>query len=135
MKKAIFNVSGSRKKAIARATVREGKGNVVINQQNLATIEPEASRLRLQEPLELAQELASKVDIKIKVHGGGSESQIEATRLAIAKAIFAFSKKDPQLKKDFLNYDRHLLVADVRRNEPHKPNDSKPRAKRQKSYR
>ncbi|MBT3262366.1 30S ribosomal protein S9 [Candidatus Woesearchaeota archaeon] len=135
MKKLIFNVSGSRKKAIARATVREGKGNVVINQQNLATIEPLLSRLRLQEPLELAQELASKVDIKVKVHGGGSQSQIEATRLAIAKAIFVFSKQDPQLKKDFLNYDRHLLVADVRRNEPHKPNDSKPRAKRQKSYR
>jgi small subunit ribosomal protein S9 len=135
MKKLIFNVSGSRKKAIARATVREGKGNVVINQQNLATIEPLLSRLRLQEPLELAQELASKVDIKVKVHGGGSQSQIEATRLAIAKAIFVFSKQDPKLKKDFLNYDRHLLVADVRRNEPHKPNDSKPRAKRQKSYR
>jgi small subunit ribosomal protein S9 len=135
MKKLIFNVSGSRKKAIARATVREGKGNVVINQQNLATIEPLLSRLRLQEPLELAQELASKVDIKVKVHGGGSQSQIEATRLAIAKAIFVFSKQDPQLKKDFLNYDRHLLVADLRRNEPHKPNDSKPRAKRQKSYR
>jgi len=135
MKKLIFNVSGSRKKAIARATVKEGTGNVVINQQSLATIEPLVSRLRLQEPLELAQELASKVDIKIKVHGGGSESQIEATRLAIAKAIFAFSKQDPQLKKDLLNYDRHLLVADVRRNEPHKPNDSKPRAKRQKSYR
>jgi len=48
MKKLIFNVSGSRKKAIARATVREGKGNVVINQQNLATIEPLLSRLRLQ---------------------------------------------------------------------------------------
>ena len=135
MKKLIFNVSGSRKKAIARATVREGKGNVVINQQNLATIEPLLSRLRLQEPLELAQELASKVDIKVKVHGGGSQSQIEATRLAIAKAIFVFSKQYPKLKKDFLNYDRHLLVADVRRNEPHKPNDSKPRAKRQKSYR
>ena len=102
MKKLIFNVSGSRKKAIARATVREGKGNVVINQQNLATIEPLLSRLRLQEPLELAQELASKVDIKVKVHGGGSQSQIEATRLAIAKAIFVFSKQDPQLKKDFL---------------------------------
>ena len=135
MKKLIFNVSGSRKKAIARATVREGKGNVVINQQNLATIEPLLSRLRLQEPLEIATDYAKKVNIDIKVAGGGSQSQIEACRLAIAKSIYAFSNKNPQLRIDFLAYDRHLLVADTRRNEPHKPNDSKPRAKRQFSKR
>ena len=39
------------------------------------------------------------------------------------------------MRKTFLNYDRSLLIADVRRKEQYKPNDSKARAKRQKSYR
>ncbi len=130
-----INVSGSRKKAVARATIKEGTGVVRVNKMLLNTIEPEISRLRLQEPLEIAKDYAEKVNIDILVNGGGSQSQIEATRLAIAKAIYEFSKKNQQLKKDFIDYDRHLLIADVRRNEPHKPNDSKPRAKRQKSYR
>ena len=134
MKKTL-NVSGSRKKAIARASIKEGKGKIRINKQEIETIQPEISKLRLQEPLEIAKDYASKIDIDLKVHGGGSQSQIEAARLAIAKAIYAHSNKNAQLKKDFIDYDRHLLVADTRRNEPHKPNDSKPRSKRQFSKR
>lgn len=130
-----INLSGSRKKAVARATIKEGTGIVRINKQPINIIEPEISRLRLQEPLEIAADYAKKVNIDIKVAGGGSQSQIEACRLAIAKSIYAFSNKNPQLRIDFLAYDRHLLVADTRRNEPHKPNDSKPRAKRQFSKR
>ena len=65
---------------------------------------------------------------------GGRESQIEATRLAIARAITAFTKS-PELKNAYNNYDWALLVADVRRKEQRKPGDSKARAKRQKSYR
>ncbi|MBT4576809.1 30S ribosomal protein S9 [Candidatus Woesearchaeota archaeon] len=130
-----INLSGSRKKAVARATIKEGTGIIRINKQPINIIEPEISRLRLQEPLEIAADYAKKVNIDIKVAGGGSQSQIEACRLAIAKSIYAFSNKNPQLRIDFLAYDRHLLVADTRRNEPHKPNDSKPRAKRQFSKR
>ena len=59
-------------------------------------------------------------------------SQAEASRLAIARAL---SQLQPSLKKVFLSYDRHLLVPDVRFKETYKPNDSKARAKRQKSYR
>lgn len=131
----IINLSGSRKKAVARATIKEGTGIIRINKQPINIIEPEISRLRLQEPLEIATDYAKKVNIDIKVAGGGSQSQIEACRLAIAKSIYAFSNKNPQLRTDFLAYDRHLLIADTRRNEPHKPNDSKPRAKRQFSKR
>ena len=47
----------------------------------------------------------------------------------------ALVEHDNKLKKDFYEYDRLLLVADVRQNETSKPNKSKPRDKRQKSYR
>ena len=130
-----INVSGRRKKALARATAKEGKGIIRINKTPLEAIQPEISKLRLQEPLQIAGDYAKKINIDVKIKGGGSQGQIEAARLAIGRALFIFSNKNPQLRKDFTDYDRHLLVADVRVNEPHKPNDSKARAKRQKSYR
>ncbi len=131
----IINVSGTRKRAIARATVRDGKGIIRINNQLINNIQPEISRLRLEEPMMLAGDHAKKINIDIKVSGGGSQSQIEASRLAIGRAIYLHSNKNPQIKKDFIDYDRHLLIADSRTNEASKPNDSKPRRARQKSYR
>jgi small subunit ribosomal protein S9 len=127
--------SGKRKRAIARATIRPGKGIVKINNQMLDFYEPRLSRLKLREPLIIAGDLMNKVDISVNVVGGGIASQADASRLAIAKGLVKFSKSD-KLKEDFLNYDRNLLVADVRRKEPAKPNrHGQARAKRQKSYR
>ncbi|MEK6839806.1 MAG: 30S ribosomal protein S9 [Nanoarchaeota archaeon] len=127
-------VSGKRKRAIARATIKKGKGIVRINHQLLQNVEPRFSRMRIEEPLMIASEFSDKVNIDINVRGGGFQSQAEAARLCVAKGLLAFAKSK-QLKQDFLNYDRHLLIADVRRGEPSKPNDSKPRKARTKSYR
>ena len=126
--------SGTRKRARARATVKDGKGIIRINSLLLKHYTPKFARMKIMEPLMLAKDLQKKVDINVIVRGGGSQSQAEACRLAIARALVEYSK-EKGLKKIFLDYDRHLLIADVRRNEPHKPNNSKPRAKRQKSYR
>ena len=80
----------------------------------------------------LAGEAVDKINMELKVTGGGVNGQADACRLAIARALVQY---DGNLKKTFDDYDRLLLVADVRQNEVSKPNDSKPRAKRQKSYR
>ena len=128
----IIITSGKRKKAIARAKLIPGEGIVRINSQLLDTIRPEIFKNRIQEPLILAGDIADKVNISIKVNGGGMSSQADSVRLAIGRALVKFSSK---LEKVFLTYDRQLLVADVRRKEVSKPNDSKARAKRQKSYR
>lgn len=133
MQKVVL-VSGKRKRAIARAVVKPGAGSIRINHQLLATYEPSLSRMRIEEPLLIAGDAAQKVNIDIDVHGGGFQSQAEAARLCIAKGLVAFTRSK-QLKQDFLNYDRHLIVQDSRFNEPHKPNDSKPRKARTKSYR
>jgi small subunit ribosomal protein S9 len=130
----IINVSGRRKKAVARATARAGKGKVTVNKVPIDIIMPEMNQLRLMEPLLLAGSITHQVDIHVNVHGGGISGQTEAARLVIAKSLVAYTK-DEKLKKKFIDYDRHLLVADVRRKEACKPNDSKARAKRQKSYR
>jgi len=128
-------VSGKRKRAIARATVRPGSGVIRINHLLIENYGPEMSRLKLKEPLILAGEIANKVDINIRVLGGGISSQADASRLAIAKGLVEFSK-DEKLRQGFLSYDRSLLVADVRRKEPAKPNrHGQARSKVQKSYR
>ncbi len=128
------HTSGKRKRAIARATVAEGKGIVRVNHQLLETYEPRMARMRIMEPLLLGAEVAKRVDIDVDVVGGGQQGQADAVRLAIAKGLVQFSK-NKQLKQEFLEYDRNMLIADVRRGEKSKPNDSKPRKARQKSYR
>ena len=131
----VVTASGKRKRAIARATIRPGKGIIKINNRLLDFYEPKLARLKLREPLIIAGDLVNKVDISVNVAGGGITSQADASRLAIAKGLVEFSKSD-KLKEEFLNYDRTLLVADVRRKEPAKPNrHGQARAKVQKSYR
>ena len=130
-----INTSGKRKMAIARATLKQGNGLVRVNSIPIELIEPKISRLKLREPLILAGDIANKVDIDVNVTGGGTTSQAEASKLAIAKALVDFTKSD-KLKEIFLNYDRNLLVADVRRKEAAKPNrHGQARSKVQKSYR
>ena len=132
MSKVII-VSGKRKKAVARATLREGKGVVKFNKVPVSMIKADMVKLKISEPLILADDVASKFNIDISVKGGGVVSQAEAARLAIAKGLVA---ANPKLKKVFLDYDRTLLVADVRQRESRKPNTGgKARQKVQKSYR
>ena len=128
-----IHVAGKRKRAIARATLSEGHGKVKINQTPIEFYTPMLYRMKIMEPLQLAGDSAYGIDIDVKVMGGGMNSQAEAARLAIARAL---SRHDKKLEKIFLKYDRQLLVADVRRKEPRKPNrHGKARAKVQKSYR
>lgn len=129
------HASGKRKMAIARATLTQGTGIVRINNMPVDLVEPKMSRLKIKEPLILAEDVANKVNINVNVIGGGMTSQAEASRLAIAKALVSFSKSD-KLRQSFLEYDRNLLVADVRRKEAAKPNrHGQARSKVQKSYR
>ncbi|MFH1210378.1 MAG: 30S ribosomal protein S9 [archaeon] len=132
--KKVINTSGKRKHAVARATLKPGKGLVRINSMLLDNYNPALARYRIQEALQLAGDVAKKVNISVNVFGGGWQAQSEAARLAIARSLVEFTGSK-ELKKTYLDYDKHLLIADVRSNEPNNPNDSKPRRKRQKSYR
>jgi small subunit ribosomal protein S9 len=127
--------SGKRKTAIARATLTEGSGKITINHKNYKHLH-EFDVLRIKEPLKIAENVLGNTnfDVDIFVQGGGEKSQIEAARLALARAIVKFTNSE-KLEKEYLEYDRNLLVADVRRKEANKPGDSKARAKRQTSFR
>ena len=134
MAKKIVNTSGKRKTAIARATVQKGKGFIRINKKPVEIYEPEIARWKIFEPIKLAEDYISKVNINVEVKGGGFMSQANAVRTAIAKGLVEYTA-DPNLKLSFLDYDRSLLVSDSRRKEPKKPLGRGARKKRQKSYR
>ncbi len=128
------NTSGKRKTAIARATVKEGSGRVTINKVPLDTYGPELARLKIQEPLGLVPEKASKVDIAVLVNGGGVMGQAAAARTAIARGLVDFYK-DEEMEAVFRAYDRTLIINDDRRKLPKNPLGHGARAKKQKSYR
>jgi small subunit ribosomal protein S9 len=127
--------SGKRKTSIARAIITEGAGKVTINKGNYENLQ-EFDKLKIKEPLAIAEQILGKLnfDVSIVAHGGGEKSQIDASRLALARAIISFTKSK-ELANAYTEYDRSLLVADVRRKEAYKPGDSKARSKRQSSKR
>ena len=127
---------GTRKKAVARATIREGKGLVRINSVPIDHIEPRYRNLRIKEPLTIAGEFVNNVDISVNVTGGGTWGQANAARTAIANALVKWTKND-KLKQMYIDYDRSLMISDSRRTEPHKPSRSTagPRRSKQQSKR
>ena len=134
MVKKIVNTSGKRKTAIAKATVVKGKGRVRINRTPVELYEPEIARWKITEPLRIADNYMSQVDIDVSVSGGGFMSQANAVRTSIARGLVEFTG-DMGLKASFLSFDRNLLVNDARIKEAKKPLGRGARKRRQKSYR
>ncbi len=130
--------SGKRKTAIARATIKEGKGKVKINSIPLENHQPELAKLKIQEALMIASDYVDlrKVDIAVNSHGGGIFGQAEAISSSIARGLVEFTESD-NLLHTYTEHDRTLIAGDHRQTEPHKPSQSRkgPRHKRQKSYR
>lgn len=130
----IVITTGKRKAAVAKAIVKSGIGKVRVNEIPIEIYQPELARMKIMEALIIAKELAKKVDIDVKVSGGGFMGQAEAARTAIAKGLVEFFK-DEELKKAYLEYDRNLLVSDIRRKLPKIQGGRGARKRGQSSYR
>jgi small subunit ribosomal protein S9 len=134
-KTKVLLTSGKRKTAIARATVKAGKGRIRVNNVPLEILEPEIARGKIIEPLMHAgDEVWKQLDIDVKVFGGGFMGQAEATRTAIARALLTWTKS-AHLRRIFSEYDRTLIAGDSRRRESKKFGGPGARARDQKSYR
>jgi len=131
----VTNTSGKKKTAIARATTSEGEGRVRINSRPVELVEPELSRLKMLEPFRIADDdLRAGFDIDVSVEGGGSTGQADAVRTAIARGLVEHSN-DAELRDAYLEFDRSLLVNDVRQTESKHWGGPGARARYQKSYR
>jgi len=99
---------GRRKSATARARLYKGKGTITINDKT-ADEYLDGNKTYLAEitdPLALVNK-QKDFDITIRVQGGGTAGQVDAIKLAIAKALTtAHSDLRPTLKKaDLLKRD------------------------------
>ena len=133
--KKVLVLSGKRKTASARASVRLGNGKVRINNVPIEVYEPNLARDKIMEPLLLVDDkVTSQLDINVKVSGGGFMGQAEAARMAIAKALLKWTKST-RLRTTLRDYDRTMIAGDPRRSEPKKFGGPGARARDQKSYR
>ena len=140
-KKKSVETSGKRKTAVARATVKAGKGRVRVNSEPIEIMQPSLARRKSMEPLVIADAMnrLSKVDINVTTNGGGIMGQTDAIRTAIARGLVHYNGGaeglDEDLRDEFLRFDRSLLVNDPRRKEPKHQLGRGARRRKQKSYR
>lgn len=82
-----FASVGRRKTSIARVRLTPGKGTVTVNGKTMQQYFPDAFwQMSVTAPLTLVGQRKS-VDVSILANGGGVNSQAEASRLAIARAL------------------------------------------------
>jgi len=121
---------------------------VRINNIPAELIEPQIAKELVLTPLNLLGELRNKVDISVKVQGGGFMGQAFACAVAISRALTGEGKggRDPkdhpltksvreEIRKKIAEYDRHLLAGDPRQSESKKFGGPGARRRKQKSYR
>ncbi|MEM2785779.1 MAG: 30S ribosomal protein S9, partial [Candidatus Nitrosotenuis sp.] len=115
----------TRKTSKAHVYITKGSGRVRINNTPAEMIQQETAREVILSPLEIAGDLRNKVDISVRVRGGGFMGQAYATATAISRALTGWtkSKKDPkdhpftkqvrnELRKRISEFDKHLLSGD-----------------------
>ena len=130
MSTEIHYATGRRKTSSARVYLQKGKGNISVNDRKLDEYcGRKVAQMLVMQPLELA-ELVEKIDINVKVKGGGSFGQAGAIRHGISRALTSFDESlRPQLKQ------AGLLTRDPRRVERNKPGLVKARKSKQFSKR
>ena len=126
----IHYATGRRKTSSARVYLKKGKGKILVNNSELGNyFGRKVAQMLVLEPLELT-ELVEKLDIDVKVKGGGSFGQAGAIRHGISRALTSFDEDlRPQLKK------AGLLTRDPRKVERKKPGLVKARKSKQFSKR
>jgi small subunit ribosomal protein S9 len=139
---------GQRKTSRATATISKGNGKVRINNIPAEVMEPEVAREVVLVPIHLIGEIRNRVDLSVKVHGGGFMGQAFASAVAISRALTGEGKggRDPkdhplsksireEIRRKITEYDRHFLAGDPRQTESKKFGGPSARRRKQKSYR
>lgn len=108
--------TGRRKTSVARVRIRPGNGKLAINRRPIDEFfKIEQDRRAVLAPLEHC-ELLDKVDVTIRVHGGGTTGQAGACMQGIARALL---KYDSDLHEKLR--EKHFLSRDARMKERKKP--------------
>jgi len=88
MSSEIHYATGRRKTSSARVYLKKGKGNIVVNDRKLDEyFGRKVAQMLVKQPLELV-ELSEKIDLDVKVKGGGSFGQAGAIRHGISRVRY-----------------------------------------------
>jgi small subunit ribosomal protein S9 len=99
--------TGRRKSSVARVYLTRGSGNIVVNKRTLDQyFGRETARMVVRQPLNVA-ELVDKLDITIRVAGGGGTGQAGAIRHGITRALISYDEtlRGPLRKAGFVTRD------------------------------
>ena len=126
----IINALGRRKAAVARIYLKEGKGNITINNRDYKEYFPLGTLqyIVLQPLTEL--NVLGQYDIKVNLEGGGIIGQAEALRLAISRALVKIDAESKSALKK-----AGFMTRDPREVERKKPGQPKARKRFQFSKR
>ena len=126
----IINTIGRRKTSVARVYVQPGKGEITVNERELADYFPsEILQITVKQAFAIAK-LDGQYDVRVNVEGGGVKGQAEAIRLGISRAIVLMNGENKSaLRKE------GLMTRDSRMVERKKPGRRKARRKFQFSKR
>jgi len=140
----------TRKTANAHVYIKKGVGKLRVNNVPIDMVEPEMAREVILVPLEIgiSEDNRNKIDISVKVSGGGFMGQSYAAATAITRALIGWTKnkRDPKdhpftksqrsdIRKKIDEFDKYLISGDARRKEPKKFGGPGARRRKQKSYR
>ena len=130
MTSEVHYATGRRKTSSARVYLTKGDGAIRVNDKALDVyFGRKVAQMLVLQPLELTN-LSDKVNLNIKVAGGGNFGQAGAIRHGISRALLSFDEElRAQLKK------AGLLTRDSRRVERKKPGLAKARKSKQFSKR
>ncbi len=127
---ARYRATGKRKTAVARVILRPGTGAYTINGKTLDEFFPRPSLGRnIRQPLE-AVGYEDRMDVVVRLHGGGVSAQAGALRHGISRALL---EADPNLRGELKR--RGFLTRDPRVKERKKAGLKKARKKPQFSKR
>jgi len=140
----------TRKTANAHVFIKKGVGKLRVNNVPIDMIEPEMAREVILVPLEIgiSEDNRNKIEISVRVSGGGFMGQSYAAATAITRALIGWTKnkRDPKdhpftksqrsdIRKKIDEFDKYLISGDARRKEPKKFGGPGARRRKQKSYR
>lgn len=107
MAEKVFYATGRRKTSVARVHLKEGKGNVKVNDQTLDNyFGRETARMIVLQPFQVTHTLEN-FDTDVNVQGGGISGQAGAIRHGITRALIQVSSdfRTPLKKAGFVTRD------------------------------
>ncbi len=111
-KTEIFSAVGRRKTSTAQVNIKPGSGKLTINHRELADYFPTPThRTMAIQPL-IESEKQGKIDVQVRIHGGGLTGQAGAMSQAISRALI---RLEPELRPALKS--KGLLTRDSRMKE------------------